>query len=140
MAQEPTITVTPEVQAILDSTYRQVYEAGRLKGFEEGVTAAQGHLMGMLSAPPSHDPGKQGHVEDRRDPATIPIEEIDLTVRGYNCLKRDNIHTLGDLIKCSEADLYDIRNLGSKNIDDIKERLGRFGYSLVSSSGGFNTP
>ena len=44
----------------------------------------------------------------------LPIEDLDLTVRSYNCLKREGIHTVGELLSRSEADLLDIRNVGSK--------------------------
>jgi len=44
----------------------------------------------------------------------LPIEDLDLTVRSYNCLKREGIHTVGELLSRSEADLLDIRNFGSK--------------------------
>src|SRR6266581_4524615 len=43
---------------------------------------------------------------------SMPIEELDLTVRSYNCLKREGIHTVGELVGRSEADLLDIRNFG----------------------------
>ena len=42
----------------------------------------------------------------------LPIEDLDLTVRSYNCLKREGIHTVGELVGRSEADLLDIRNFG----------------------------
>ncbi|HQW74611.1 MAG TPA: DNA-directed RNA polymerase subunit alpha, partial [Ornithinibacter sp.] len=47
----------------------------------------------------------------------LPIEDLDLTVRSYNCLKREGIHTVGELVGRSEADLLDIRNFGAKSID-----------------------
>ena len=53
----------------------------------------------------------------------LPIEYLDLTVRSYNCLKREGIHTVGELVNRSEADLLDIRNFGSKSIDEVKAKL-----------------
>src|SRR6186713_1723737 len=53
----------------------------------------------------------------------LPIEELDLTVRSYNCLKREGIHTVGELVARSEADLMDIRNFGAKSIDEVKAKL-----------------
>ncbi len=44
----------------------------------------------------------------------LPIEDLDLTVRSYNCLKREGIHTVGELVARSEADLLDIRNFGAE--------------------------
>ena len=57
----------------------------------------------------------------------LPIEELDLTVRSYNCLKREGIHTVGELVARSEADLLDIRNFGAKSIDEVKAKLRRHG-------------
>ena len=53
----------------------------------------------------------------------LPIEDLDLTVRSYNCLKREGIHTVGELVGRSEADLLDIRNFGAKSIDEVKAKL-----------------
>ena len=53
----------------------------------------------------------------------LPIEELELTVRSYNCLKREGIHTVGELVSRSEADLLDIRNFGAKSIDEVKAKL-----------------
>ena len=57
----------------------------------------------------------------------LPIEELDLTVRSYNCLKREGIHTVGELVARSEADLLDIRNFGAKSIDEVKAKLAGHG-------------
>jgi DNA-directed RNA polymerase subunit alpha len=67
----------------------------------------------------------------------MPIEELDLTVRSYNCLKREGIHTVGELVGRSEADLLDIRNFGSKSIDEVKIKLAGLGLSLKDSPPGF---
>jgi DNA-directed RNA polymerase subunit alpha len=68
---------------------------------------------------------------------SMPIEELDLTVRSYNCLKREGIHTVGELVGRSEADLLDIRNFGSKSIDEVKIKLAGLGLSLKDSPPGF---
>ncbi len=60
----------------------------------------------------------------------ITIEELNLTVRSYNCLKREGINTVGDLRQKSEAELMDIRNFGSKSIDEVKGKLDELGLSL----------
>jgi DNA-directed RNA polymerase subunit alpha len=59
-----------------------------------------------------------------------PIEELNLTQRSYNCLKREGIHTVGELTARSEADLMDIRNFGQKSITEVKEKLAELGFSL----------
>ena len=68
----------------------------------------------------------------------LPIEDLDLTVRSYNCLKREGIHTVGELVGRSEADLLDIRNFGSKSIDEVKAKLISMGMSLKDSPAGFD--
>jgi DNA-directed RNA polymerase subunit alpha len=68
----------------------------------------------------------------------LPIEDLDLTVRSYNCLKREGVHTVGELVNRSEADLLDIRNFGSKSIDEVKAKLVSMGMSLKDSPAGFD--
>ena len=68
----------------------------------------------------------------------LPIEDLDLTVRSYNCLKREGIHTVGELVNRSEADLLDIRNFGSKSIDEVKAKLVSMGMNLKDSPVGFD--
>ena len=68
----------------------------------------------------------------------MPVEALDLTVRSYNCLKREGIHTVGELIGRSEADLLDIRNFGSKSIDEVKAKLVTLGLALKDSPPGFD--
>ena len=69
---------------------------------------------------------------------STPIEQLDLTVRSYNCLKREGIHTVGELIGRSEADLLDIRNFGAKSIDEVKVKLVGLGLALKDSPPGFD--
>src|ERR1700742_888203 len=68
----------------------------------------------------------------------LPIEELNLTVRSYNCLKREGIHTVGELVSRSEQDLLDIRNFGAKSIDEVKQKLAGMGLSLKDSAPGFD--
>ncbi|HEY8371565.1 MAG TPA: DNA-directed RNA polymerase subunit alpha C-terminal domain-containing protein, partial [Pseudonocardiaceae bacterium] len=68
----------------------------------------------------------------------MPIEDLDLTVRSYNCLKREGIHTVGELVSRSEADLLDIRNFGAKSIDEVKMKLAALGLTLKDSPPGFD--
>ncbi|SER80042.1 DNA-directed RNA polymerase subunit alpha [Propionibacterium cyclohexanicum] len=68
----------------------------------------------------------------------LPVEDLNLTVRSYNCLKREGIHTVGELVSRSEQDLLDIRNFGSKSIDEVKAKLSELGLSLKDSAPGFD--
>ena len=70
-------------------------------------------------------------------PTTIPIEDLELSVRAFNCLKRANIHTIGDLTGKTEDELGKIRNLGKKSVDEILEKLKSYNdgsESLTSQS------
>jgi DNA-directed RNA polymerase subunit alpha (EC 2.7.7.6) len=68
----------------------------------------------------------------------LPIEDLGLLSRSYNCLKREGIHTVGELVARSEADLLDIRNFGAKSITEIKEKLTGLGLSLKDSPADFD--
>jgi len=73
-----------------------------------------------------------GPAEDDSVPGdyAITIEELNLSVRSYNCLKREGINTVGDLVQKSEAELMDIRNFGQKSIDEVKAKLEELGLGL----------
>jgi len=73
-----------------------------------------------------------GPAEDESVPSdyAITVEELNLSVRSYNCLKREGINTVGDLMQKSEAELMDIRNFGQKSIDEVKSKLGELGLGL----------
>ena len=60
----------------------------------------------------------------------MPIEEMDLSVRSYNCLKRANINTVEDLVKKSKNDMLKVRNLGLKSIEEVIAKLEEYGLSL----------
>ena len=68
----------------------------------------------------------------------LPVEELKLTMRSYNCLKREGIHTVSELVSRSEQDLLDIRNFGSKSIEEVKLRLHEMGLALKDSAPGFD--
>ena len=73
-----------------------------------------------------------GPAEDESVPSdyAITVEELNLSVRSYNCLKREGINTVGDLVEKSEAELMDIRNFGQKSIDEVKAKLEELGLGL----------
>ena len=60
----------------------------------------------------------------------MPIEEMELSVRSYNCLKRANINTVEDLIKKSKNDMLKVRNLGLKSIEEVIQKLESYGLGL----------
>ena len=69
----------------------------------------------------------------------FPIEELELGVRSYNCLKRVGIETIGDLVMKTEQELAAIPNFGKKSIEEVRETLAQHGLNLrgENGSGGF---
>ncbi len=63
------------------------------------------------------------------------IEELDFSVRTYNCLKKANILSIGELVQQSEVDLMNIRNFGRKSLTEVKEKLTQLGLNLKKSIG-----
>ena len=62
----------------------------------------------------------------------LTIEELDLSVRSFNCLKRANINTVADLISKTEEDMMKVRNLGRKSLEEVINKLAMMGLSLAS--------
>ena len=62
----------------------------------------------------------------------MTIEELDLSVRSFNCLKRAGINTVNDLIEKSEEEMMKVRNLGKKSFEEVKAKLHSLGYELSS--------
>jgi DNA-directed RNA polymerase subunit alpha len=60
----------------------------------------------------------------------MTIEELDLSVRSFNCLKRAGINTVEDLINKSEDDMMKVRNLGRKSLEEVIQKLDSLGFAL----------
>ena len=65
----------------------------------------------------------------------LPIEDLDFSVRSYNCLKREGVQSVGELVQKTEQDLLDIRNFGQKSIEEVKQKLAELGLSLADYGG-----
>ncbi len=70
---------------------------------------------------------------------STPIEDLDLTVRSYNCLKREGINTVSELIALSEDQLMNIRNFGSKSVDEVRDKLAGLGLRFKDAVPGFDS-
>ena len=68
----------------------------------------------------------------------MPIESLDLTVRSYNCLKREGINNVSELVALSEHQLMNIRNFGQKSVDEVRDKLVEMGLSLKDPIPGFD--
>ncbi len=83
--------------------------------------------LGEISVLVSPDDNKQQKVMD------MAIEDLDLSVRSYNCLKRAGIHTVEDLTKKSVDDMLKVRNLGQKSLDEVIKKLQDLNLQLRSN-------
>ena len=74
-------------------------------------------------------------VEDKGEKdskLSVVIEDLDFSVRTYNCLKRAAINTIGDLVVRTEDDMIKVRNLGKKSLDEVVAKLAEMELSLAS--------
>jgi DNA-directed RNA polymerase subunit alpha len=93
---------------------------------------------GLNEAAEGIEIGPSDSDESLEEDYNLPVEELNLTQRSYNCLKREGIHTVGELTARSEADLMDIRNFGQKSITEVKEKLIELGFSLKDSGSDYD--
>jgi DNA-directed RNA polymerase subunit alpha len=68
--------------------------------------------------------------EIRNENLNRSVEELELSVRSYNCLKNANIQTIGELVQKTEAEMLKTKNFGRKSLNEIKEILASMGLSL----------
>ena len=75
-----------------------------------------------------HDAAQRGEKSSQSRLMDTPIEELDLSVRAFNCLKANEIQTVGQLLQKREDELLALRNFGRKSLDEIKEKLVEKGF------------
>jgi len=63
----------------------------------------------------------------------MTIDELDLSVRSYNCLKRAGINSVSELVRLDETDLMKVRNLGKKSMDEVRQKLQALGLALINT-------
>jgi len=71
--------------------------------------------------------------DERNKLMEMTIEELDLSVRSYNCLKRAGINTIAELVSKTDEEMMKVRNLGKKSLEEVKTKLAHFGLSLRQS-------
>jgi len=77
----------------------------------------------------TEEPSDRG-LDRVSDQLNRSVEELELSVRSYNCLKNANIQTIGELVQKTEAEMLRTKNFGRKSLNEIKEILGSMGLSL----------
>ena len=127
-----------------DKLTLEVWTNGSLKP-EEAVSRAAGILVSHLKifqkidglAIEPEEP-VQTFVEEVDDTSEkildMTIEDLDLSVRSFNCLKRAGIHSVRDLAEKSESEMMRVRNLGRKSLEEVKKKLDELGLSLRRDS------
>jgi DNA-directed RNA polymerase subunit alpha len=88
------------------------------------------NLFGGLADSQGLQVGPAAQDQELTGDMALTVEDLNLSVRSYNCLKREGINTVGDLVQKSEAELMDIRNFGQKSIDEVKAKLDELGLGL----------
>lgn len=116
---------------------------------DEAINNASGILIGYLKLLQTGDPkgteffgtpapaavvaAEDNEGTNGVGPASVSIDDLDLSVRSNNCLRRAGINTVGDLVQKTEEDMMKVRNLGRKSLDEVKKKLSDMGLSLRKS-------
>ena len=72
-------------------------------------------------------------IDDKSKVLEMTIEELDLSVRAFNCLKRAGINTVAELVQRNQEDMMKVRNLGKKSLEEVEQKLIALGLSLKTS-------
>lgn len=119
-----------------DRLVLELWTNGAITPLEAMSTAAQILIQHLelfrdLTTPEERPALQEGHEDRERNRILeMPIEELGLSVRSYNCLKRAGIDTVGELTRKTEDDMMKVRNLGKKSLQEVKEKLAQLGLSL----------
>ncbi len=119
-----------------DKLTLEVHTDYTLKPFEAVSKAAailQEHLLLFNAAGPPVIEVQEVEEETNKE-LEIPVEDLNLSVRSLNCLKRAGIRNVGELIILSEDDIMKLKNFGQKSLDEIREKLEERGLSLQPST------
>jgi DNA-directed RNA polymerase subunit alpha len=121
----------------LDSLSIEVFTDGRIEP-RTALQEAARQLVDILGLFTDGYEGSRPEARKRVGRPVItderPVEDLELTVRSYNCLKREGVDTIGQLATMTEEELMNIRNLGMKSVDEIRSKLIEYGYTLESEA------
>lgn len=127
-----------------DRLILEVWTDGSLRP-EEAVSKAAGILVmhlklfqNMDGLPEEEEEEEATFPEEEEDDSSkvldMTIEDLDLSVRSFNCLKRANINTVADLGEKTEDDMMKVRNLGRKSLEEVKKKLEELGLTLKQNN------
>lgn len=115
-------TITPD-EALRQASHNLVEHFQRIAEYDVPGTVESGLRGGALAAPETRGGGNGSAYPIPQKIYDTPIEELDLSVRAYNCLKRSNITRVGQVLTMSRDDLLAVRNFGEKSLTELAERL-----------------
>lgn len=125
----------------LDRLVLEVWGNGTMAP-EETVRVAARHLRDYIAIFLGPAEVLEGPVEVVRQEEEVrnkildtPIEDVEFSVRTFNCLKKESINSLGELIQRTESELLNIRNFGKRSLEEVLERLAQFELRLRASGG-----
>ena len=127
-----------------DRLILEVWTDGSLRP-EEAVSKAAGILVmhlklfqNMDGLPEEEEEEEATFPEEEEDDSSkvldMTIEDLDLSVRSFNCLKRANINTVADLAEKTEDDMMKVRNLGRKSLEEVKKKLEELGLKIKQNN------
>lgn len=127
-----------------DKLILEVWTDGSLRP-EEAVSKAAGILVmhlklfqSMDGLPEEEEEEEASFPEEEEDDTSkvmeMTIEDLDLSVRSFNCLKRASINNVADLVAKTEEDMMKVRNLGRKSLEEVKKKLEELGLALMDSN------
>ena len=119
-----------------DRLVLEVWTFGTMRP-KEAVSSAAGMMTDLLrlfvnlsQEEEPEEPEAQPVQDNRERVMEMTIEELDLSVRSYNCLKRAGINSVEELTRKTEEDMMKVRNLGRKSLEEVKQKLESLGLSL----------
>lgn len=119
-----------------DKLIMEIWTNGTIKP-EDAVSAAAKILIehfslftGLTEKVQVSDAPQEEEKDDKEKILEMPIEELDLSVRSYNCLKRAGINTIYELTQKTAEDMMKVRNLGKKSLEEVEAKLSAFNLSL----------
>ena len=119
-----------------DRLVLEVWTYGTMRP-KEAVSSAAGMMTDLLrlfvnlsQEEEPEEPEAQPVQDNRERVMEMTIEELDLSVRSYNCLKRAGINSVEELTRKTEEDMMKVRNLGRKSLEEVKQKLESLGLSL----------
>lgn len=121
-----------------DKLTLEVWTDGSIKPEEavsKSATIMIAHLklfQNMAGEPPEEEGDESGFTKEPEQGPNLEmtIEDLDLSVRSYNCLKRAGINTVAELTQKTEEDMMKVRNLGRKSLEEVKKKLQELGLGL----------